>query len=180
MSRCYRDFGGEFMTFVLPLNLVSKQIMACLLKPLGVFRGGAVVLLLALSVSNMALAQDGDAGETRSAITFLPAIVSILLDENDSDVLRQRLRLTWVPPVMRADNTLFAPAEVASYRLRYRKQGSSDSYRYRMIPSGAYLGHTLVLQGKAGNSYELSLQTLDVEGQQSAYTSSISVEFPLL
>ena len=127
------------------------------------------LLLVMFFYTSTAVAQ-----KSSSDINDLMATITMLLFEGES--LKKELTLTWQPPILRENNKVLDIDEIAYYRLRYRNTNASQSYTFRSIQSpNARIN--LNVSGEAGDHYEFSVQTVDVNGFSSSYTEPITYRF---
>ena len=82
------------------------------------------------------------------------------------------LKLAWVAPSERADNTVLSLSEIKGYRIYYGTEKGNYQNQFEVNDSSAQQAQ---IAGVPAGDYYLVMTTIDVDGRESAYSQEVVV-----
>lgn len=123
-------------------------------------------MLLVIVVSTVFLTES-EAGVKKGQITV---VVEMLLLSGEK-VSKKNLHISWDAPTHREDGTLLEEGYILTYRIRYKRLGSTQGYRF-FLAYPPDVSTRAVLSGKVGEQYEMAISAIGIDGQSSPYSET--------
>lgn len=109
----------------------------------------------------------------QAADSALPAIISLLVNDDVCNKLSKKFSITWQAPVQREDSSSLTLGEIKSYNIRYKEVSASQYSSVNVTNSGmSNAMKDLTICADSGN-YQLSINTVDTFGVAGAYSNNV-------